>query len=111
MNCKPGDLALVRAPRSGGFCPALGHWVTVVGASQQGEIVPLPDGRRTRKGGEWVIEFASEIDLTAEDGRAVRSKFWTMWDSRLKPIRDPGDDAQDETLQWLPVPSRDEVSA
>lgn len=29
----------------------------------------------------------------------------------LRSIRDPGDDAQDETLSWLPVPSREEVSA
>ena len=32
-------------------------------------------------------------------------------DSQLRPIRDPGDDARDETLEWLPVPSRDEVTA
>jgi hypothetical protein len=32
-------------------------------------------------------------------------------DACLRPIRDPGDDASDETLEWLPVPSRDEVTA
>jgi hypothetical protein len=31
-------------------------------------------------------------------------------DDCLRPIRDPGDDAQDETLSWLPVPSREEVT-
>ncbi len=32
-------------------------------------------------------------------------------DSWLRPIRDPGDDAQDETLQWLPVPSTEKEAA
>ena len=30
-----------------------------------------------------------------------------IWADRdLRPIRDPGEDAQDETLQWLPVPGQ-----
>jgi hypothetical protein len=28
-------------------------------------------------------------------------------DFQLRPIRDPGDDAQDETLDWLPVPTKE----
>ena len=32
-------------------------------------------------------------------------------DEYLRPIRDPGEDTQDETLSWLPVPSCDEVGA
>ena len=39
-----------------------------------------------------------------ERGRAV-------YDGVLRPIRDPGEDAQDETLSWVPVPSCDEVAA
>ena len=30
-------------------------------------------------------------------------------DRSLRPIRDPGDDAQDETLQWLDAPSKETV--
>ena len=30
---------------------------------------------------------------------------------RWPHVRDPGDDARDESLSWLPVPSREEVSA
>lgn len=29
----------------------------------------------------------------------------------LKPLRDPGDDAKDETLEWLPVPSKEKENA
>lgn len=32
-------------------------------------------------------------------------------DECLKPLRDPGDDAQDESLQWLPVPSTEKEAA
>lgn len=34
-----------------------------------------------------------------------------VYDGALRPIRDPGDDAQDETLQWLQVPATEEVTA
>ncbi|MFY9460444.1 MAG: hypothetical protein WAP57_11915 [Aquabacterium commune] len=38
-----------------------------------------------------------------------------MWewvaDDCLRPIGNPGDDARDESLSWLPVPGREEVSA
>lgn len=37
------------------------------------------------------------------DARAV-------WDSVLRPIGNPGDDARDESLSWLPLPSREEVT-
>lgn len=30
--------------------------------------------------------------------------YYGVVDSCLTPIRDPGEDAQDETLSWLPVP-------
>lgn len=32
-------------------------------------------------------------------------------DSDLRPIRDPGDDAKDQTLEWLPVPSKQKEHA
>lgn len=33
------------------------------------------------------------------------------YDACLRPIRDPGEDAQDQTLQWLDVPSAEKVDA
>ena len=39
------------------------------------------------------------------------SRHWLHSDARLRPIRDPGDDAKDETLSWLPVPSTEKEAA
>jgi hypothetical protein len=32
-------------------------------------------------------------------------------DDYMRPLRDPGDEAKDETLLWLPVPSDEKVLA
>lgn len=48
--------------------------------------------------------YAWDVEPELERGRSV-------YDGALRPIRDPGEDAQDETLSWLPVPSCDEVAA
>lgn len=85
MNCKPGDLA-------------------VIVSSQRG---PKPIGSIVRillRGPDW-LGHATWLTTGARDG-----SDWHR-DCVLRPIRDPGDDAQDESLSWLPVPSREEVSA
>lgn len=33
------------------------------------------------------------------------------YDANLRPIRDPSEDAQDETLQWLPAPIQHKETA
>lgn len=86
MNCKPGDLALV--VRS-----ILGNEGKVVRCIRWSEKWP----------GVWVID--RPIGLL--DGCAV--SYAPDW--MLRPIRDPGDDAQDETLSWLPVPSTEKEAA
>lgn len=90
MNCKTGDLAvIVNGKNIGRFCTVLDcgllandWWVRLIGG-------PGPVDR----GGRNAMDVEANID-----------------DSRLRPIRDPGDDARDETLSWLDVPSRDKAT-
>lgn len=77
MNCKPGDLAVVIRC----LRPAnLGRVLRVVRPHEF-----FPDA--------WVVEGQAGGDCAL--------------DSWLRPIRDPGDDAVDETLHWLPVPVKE----
>jgi hypothetical protein len=81
MNCKPGDLAIVVSTLGHPACGrALGAIVRVVRAKP-----PTPYGPH------W------EVDHPFIDGAADRC---------LRPIRDPGDDAQDESFRWAPAPKK-----
>ncbi len=85
MNCKQGDLALIisatHAPQH------IGKVVTCV-------RLHTIDG----------IDYW-EIARTLDNPGGI--PYWAVADRRLRPISDPGDDARDETLEWLPVPSRE----
>jgi hypothetical protein len=83
MNCKPGDLAVVARLTNENLRPYLGRIVTCVRvvAMDCWETVPMLEPYRG------------------------------VYDGALRPIRDPGEDAQDETLSWLPVPSREGAEA
>lgn len=85
LNCKPGDLALVVAG------PAEGYIVRCI------ERFDGPWSDLTFDAG-WRLDRA----VPAIDGRVHHYKA----DAYLRPIRDPGEDAQDETLQWLDVPRK-----
>jgi len=83
MRCKPGDLAVVtRGENVGIFVDVIephdcltGAWYVRVHSDAVGSVCPV-------KKGELV----------------------GCYDSKLRPIRDPGNDAVDETLLWKPVP-------
>lgn len=106
MNCKPGDLAYVT---SGAKTPGLAGRFVIVGE-------PNPLGRVIVDGVIFDCPRPG-FTCTAADGGTLP----TLWDGDVKrrpiaaailrPIRDPGDDAQDETLQWLPVPSKEGAPA
>lgn len=103
MNCKPGDLAVVVRAR---FTPAmLGHYVVVVRAAYEYEFVGEGIGPADIV---WIIKSASDgkLPTTYLDGSQGEVVERPFLDAALRPIRDPGEDAQDETLQWLPVPSQ-----
>lgn len=102
MNCKPGDLA-VRVSAFGDSIIPIGAIVRCVLWSTE------PTDYRSWAGssvvcGLWDVEWRG----TTTDARGL---ILAVPDEHLRPIRDPGDDARDETLEWLPVPSRDEVTS
>lgn len=107
MNCKPGDLAWIV-----GLHPSL--------AEAEGRIVQLVDAPPVMYDGEPTWQLAKRVDITlVGNGRRGDQRFYigeSVWfdqlqDKYLRPIRDPGDDAQDETLSWLPVPSTEKEGA
>lgn len=105
MNCKPGDLAVVVRGQM-----SAGRIVRCIRVLQRGEIVASTGGTDCRVNGdsEWLIE-GSVYRRTLPDN-TLRS-ISVADDEWLKPIRDPGEDATDETLTWLPVPSRERETA
>lgn len=83
MNGKPGELAIV-VDSADGDQTFLGRVLTTV------SLVEDVDGGRPA----WLT------DPLLEDPRDGMLIFW--FDTSLKPIRDPGDDAVDESAAWLP---------
>lgn len=100
MNCKPGDLAVIVKSLAGNE----GRLVNVVNSDVYmlpGDLSGMPHPLwRVRSLGEPVRSTIGWID-----------KEFAFPDAWLKPIRDPGEDATDETLTWLPVPSRERETA
>ena len=101
MNVKKGDLAYT----VGMFFPENnGRLVLVVRPYVDGERLP---GHRVdyELGGDssWVCDSLGAPLLTNADGLQMRR---AIADACLRPIRDPGEDATDETLEWLPVPTK-----
>jgi hypothetical protein len=87
MNCKPGDLARVindRTARELGIVDKFFRLTHVAGKTGDGSLC-------------WAFE-----------GPPIPhpSDRWTTYDgisdAILRPVRDPGDDAQDESRAWLP---------
>jgi hypothetical protein len=84
MNCKPGDLAILVKAGVERDEPYLGQIFTCLRIHTEASArVGMP---------VWTV--------TELDGFGVK-------DRSLRPIRDPGEDATDETLQWLPVPVKE----
>lgn len=99
MNCKPGDLAvIVRAE----LPENIGLLVHVQNAGTEGEF-----------GWEWLIysDKPTRSVWISTGMEAYPSCDAFMPDAWLRPIRDPGDDAKDETLDWLPVPKHEKETA
>jgi hypothetical protein len=96
MNCVKGDLAVVVRSRSSN----LGR---VVRCERLATAKELDDHwLRTDIGAIWKVD----VDMLWSRGPAP---FAT--DDNLRPIRDPGEDARDESLSWLSVPSSGKVTA
>lgn len=94
MRCRPGDLAAISVSAAGNH----GRIVEVIdddvyGLSGSGADVPKPLWR--------VRSLSGPLNNDLGFSR-VEFAFPDAW---LRPLRDPGDDAVDETLLWKPVPS------
>lgn len=97
LRCKPGDLAVVVRSEVG----------------NEGKVVRVLRflGRAKFSLGfvaddVWLVECPSLAGETCSWSRRIGGDA-CFPDARLRPIRDPGDDAQDETLQWLDVPQKE----
>lgn len=96
MNCRPGDLAVVVRSRAGND----GRIVTCVRLATESELELVLF--RPGLGPVWVIEERLRYSIGGYVNLAP--------DAWLKPLRDPGPDAVDETLEWREVPKGDELS-
>lgn len=107
MNCKPDDLAVVIRTRNPNLVDRL---VTVLYAAPVGVRFRLPDRQMHQEvpQGFWVCEFCSPVEakigLNGGEIEARMTRFAPIPDRNLRPIRDPGPDAVDETLLRLPAP-------
>jgi hypothetical protein len=97
LRCKPGDLAVIVDNDHG----QVGHYVHV---REQYTGVLLRD-----PGVWWVC--AAHGAIRTVYGFKPAGSLVVIHDSALRPIRDPGEDAQDETLDWLPVPQQERSTA
>lgn len=98
MNCKPGDLAIFVRSSAGNE----GAIVRCIRLATEDE---LRNWQHTRWDGPvWLIDHPIPR-VGPNNYPAPLAK-----DRNLRPIRDPGDDARDETLNWLKVPSTDRTT-
>lgn len=91
MNCKEGDLAIIVSSEAG----------------NEGKIVRCIRFIGKVHGWDGSDRWKIDQELVGVFG----GRTMTCRDSRMRPLRNPGEDAKDETLLWKPVPSRDEVPA
>ena len=89
MNCKPGELAVIVKSMAGNE----GKIVRCLRLATKDEVLQT---RFTIYPVVWLIDKALPTRL----GHLAPLAY----DVGLRPIRDPGPDAVDETLTWKPVP-------
>lgn len=111
MTCRKGDLAFVRGCK---WTKELNdRIVIVVREAQESEWTYAPIADRNHGGMVWICKSAAGgmLPLREVSGEMVECEERPIGDRFLRPIRDPGEDAKDETLQWLPVPSQHKEAA
>jgi hypothetical protein len=98
MNCKPGDMAyIVRSS-----CGNEGRVVEIVNAV----VLEIP-GDLGFEGCGHLWRCRSKSPLLQTFGLIRPGEDFAFPDAWLRPIRDPGDDATDESLLWLPSPTKE----
>jgi len=94
MNCKPGDLAVLIRVLDSEFNPNIGRIVEVLHRAPDLDGEPAWTCRMVGSPGHTEIGASQQADAR---------------DRNLRPIRDPGNDAVDQTL--VPGYVKDEVTA
>lgn len=95
MNCKPGDLVVVYRADGRGFVgrvskAAVGRFATV-------RHLAAPKSSTCTASLVWIL--AEPLVVEVDGAQCVVRGFA---DEVLRPIRNPGDDAVDESKAWLP---------
>lgn len=99
MNVKPGDRAWITRSK---VCSNIGKLVLVGEYVPPGTLMEIDGVAFQGRAPAFVVESLMGPLVTSPAKKVVLRKVHTAaW---LKPQRDPGDDAKDETLEWLPVP-------
>lgn len=98
MNCKPGDLAVFVRSHAGNE----GHIVRCLRLAEASDFTAWRVFAGPSTGQVWLIEGLVRVNPSGRKAPFAQDK-------NLRPIRDPGDDATDETLEWLDVPGREPV--
>lgn len=115
MNCKQGDICVVKPTKDGSFCEWAGLLVEVIGPVKEEMEIPDLPGYVVRgyniSANEWFCKIIGGVKtpIPNDEGIKVSSAYGRMWDHRLRPFR--GQEGQDETLTWLDVPSIEGVAA
>ena len=87
MNCKPGDMAIFVKSFAGNE----GKIVTCIRLATQQELHAV--NYTTENGPVWITD--TELPTT---NQGISLAF--AIDDYIRPLRDPGDDAEDETFSW-----------
>jgi hypothetical protein len=103
MNCRPGDLAITVR---NALCA---EGVVVVRSGVIVRVVRLTPAN-VGNGMVWELEKTVPFHVVLPGGGYIQGEVEGLDDNDLKPLRDPGDDAVDETLQRLPAPRETEVA-
>lgn len=96
MKFRIGEIAVIVSPYRD--ISMVGLVVTITGQRRSTEYLKSKDGELSHGDGSsncWVV-----------DGHSRRLPC-VIGGEYLRPIRDPGDEAKDETLQWLPANLRE----
>jgi hypothetical protein len=97
MNCKQGDLAVI-VRSDAGNAGKIVRCLRLVGNQLWVDLY----GRRVSCA-TWEVDR----ELVGWGG----DRFNLISDDQLRPLRDPGEDAKDETLQWKEVPTKQKEPA
>jgi len=107
MRCKVGDLAYVKFV--GVTTPGLaGRYVVVQELLPAGDHVIEGFYFQAQANSSWICRAVGDESLPWASIYSDRVDYVhqrAIDDCILVPIRDPGEDARDESLSWLPVPS------